>query len=376
MCRMLLLITTLITGVQAAHADVRIGILTPLTGAGSRYGQEQRVAIDMFLEKYGDLGGAAGKLVPMIYDTRWSGTEAISLARKLIDSDKVAVIIGPMSSSESEVALPVANRMETPIITPTAAKPGIATANRPWAFGFATTADKLDGSLVKAWLDKHPLPNKNVVIFVDAKDAVSNSECTRVFPAALEKLGVKILDAITFQTGDIDFSAQVTKASGLNPDGVVLCGLYTESAHVVKEMRRQGMTQPIVAGIAVMSDRFNALAGGDANGIMSVTDFFAGDQDPTIAAWAREYETRFQNPPTNVGALTYDTLYLTAECIRQRGVAGNDLAADRTAIRDCWAQLKDAKAPLTGANSVNPEGYAVRKPTIVVIDGGKMVAVH
>ena len=69
------------------------------------------------------------------------------MTRKLIDSDQVAVIVGPMSSSESEVALPVANRMETPIITPTAAKPGIATANRPWAFGFATTADKLDGSL-------------------------------------------------------------------------------------------------------------------------------------------------------------------------------------------------------------------------------------
>jgi branched-chain amino acid transport system substrate-binding protein len=107
-----------------------------------------------------------------------------------------------------------------------------------------------------------------------------------------------------------------------------------------------------------------------------VTDFFAGNQDPTIAAWALEYETRFKNPPTNVGALTYDTLYLTRECIRQRGVAGDDLAADRSAIRDCWAQLKDANAPLTGANTVNPEGYAVRKPTIVVIDGGKMVAMH
>ena len=310
--------------------------------------------------------------MPIIYDTRWSGTEAISVTRKLIDSDQVAVIVGPMSSSESEVALPVANRMETPIITPTAAKPGIATANRPWAFGFATTADKLDGSLVKAWLDKHP-SIKSVVILVDAKDAVSNSECTRVFPPALEKLGVKILDTITFQTGDIDFSAQVTKASGLNPDGVVLCGLYTESAHVVKEIRRQGMKQPIVAGIAVMSDRFNALAGADANGIMSVTDFFAGDQDPTIAAWAKEYEARFKNPPTNVGALTYDTLFLTRECIRQRGVAGHDLAADRTAIRDCWAQLKDAKAPLTGANTVNADGYAVRKATIVTIEGGKMV---
>ena len=124
MYRMLLLITTLILSAHAAYADVSFGILMPLTGAGSRYGQEQRVAVDMFLEKYSDLGGASGRLVPIIYDTRWSGAEAISVARKLIDSDKVAVIVGPMSSSESEVALPVANRMETPIITPTAAKPG------------------------------------------------------------------------------------------------------------------------------------------------------------------------------------------------------------------------------------------------------------
>jgi branched-chain amino acid transport system substrate-binding protein len=375
MYRILLLITALMMSLHAAYADVTFGILMPLTGAGSRYGQEQRIAVDMFLEKYSDLGGASGKLVPVIYDTRWNGTEAISVTRKLIDSDKVAVIVGPMSSSESEVALPVANRMETPIITPTAAKPGIATANRPWAFGFATTADKLDGSLVQAWLGKHP-SIKTVVVLVDAKDAVSNSECTRVIPPALEKLGVKVLDTISFQTGDIDFSAQVTKASGLKPDGVVLCGLYTESAHVVKEIRRQGMAQPIVAGIAVMSDRFNSLAGTDANGIMSVTDFFAGDQNPTITAWSKEYEARFKSPPTNVGALTYDTLYLTRECIRQRGVAGKDLNADRAAIRDCWAQLKNAEAPLTGANTINADGYAVRNATIVTIQGGKMVATH
>ena len=60
MYRMLVLIATLVLSVQAAYADVKIGILMPLTGAGSRYGQEQKVAVDMFLEKYSDLGGAAG----------------------------------------------------------------------------------------------------------------------------------------------------------------------------------------------------------------------------------------------------------------------------------------------------------------------------
>jgi branched-chain amino acid transport system substrate-binding protein len=376
MYRMLLLIGALIGSVQAASADVRIGILVPLTGAGSRYGQEQRVAVDMFLEKYSDLGGAAGKLVPIIYDTRWSGTEAISLTRKLIDTDQVAVIVGPMSSGESEVALPVANRMETPIITPTAAKPGIAAANRPWAFRNSNTSDKLDGALLAAWLAKQPKPIKSVVIFVDTKDGVSNSDGTVVFPAALKKLGIAVLDTISFQTGDIDFSAQVTKAKALQPDGVVLTGLYSESAHVVREMRRQGMTQPIVAGIAVMDPRFNELAGADANGIMSVTDFFAGDQNPTIAAWAQEFEKRYHKQPSNVAALMYDTLYLTRECIRQHGVAGKDPTADRTAIRDCWAHMKGAEAPLTGATTINADGETIRKPTILLIEAGRMTAVH
>ena len=219
MYRMLLLIGTLTVSVHAAAADVRVGILLPLSGAGSRYGQEQRVAAEMFLEKYSDLGGAAGKLVPIIYDTRWSGTEAISLTRKLIDSDQVAVIVGPMSSGESEVAFPVANRLETPIITPTAAKPGIAAANRPWAFRNANTSDKLDGALLAAWLAKQPAPIKSVVIFVDTKDGVSNSDGTVVFPAALKKLGITVLDTISFQTGDIDFSAQVTKAKACSRTG-------------------------------------------------------------------------------------------------------------------------------------------------------------
>ena len=376
MYRILLLIGTLIVSVQAASADVRVGILVPLTGAGSRYGQEQRVAVDMFLEKYSDLGGAAGKLVPIIYDTRWSGTEAISLTRKLIDSDQVAVIVGPMSSGESEVAFPVANRMQTPIITPTAAKPGIAAANRPWAFRNSNTSDKLDRALLAAWLAKQPKPIKSVVIFVDTKDGVSNSDGAAVFPAALKKLGITVLDTISFQTGDIDFSAQVTKAKALQPDGIVLTGLYSESAHVVREMRRQGMTQPIVAEIAVMDPRFNELAGADANGIMGVTDFFAGDQNPTIAAWAQEFEKRYHKQPSNVAALMYDTLYLTRECIRQRGVAGKDLTADRTAIRDCWAQMKGAEAPLTGATTINADGETIRKPTILLIEAGRMTSVH
>ena len=55
----------------------------------------------MFLEKYADLGGKAGKMKLVIYDTRGENTDAINLTRKLIDSDQVVAIVGPQFSAEA-----------------------------------------------------------------------------------------------------------------------------------------------------------------------------------------------------------------------------------------------------------------------------------
>src|SRR4051812_16911467 len=69
-----------------ALSDVSLGVLIPLTGPGSGFGQQMRTAIDMFSEKYLDLGGKAGKLKLEVGDTRGNVPEAINLTRKLIDS--------------------------------------------------------------------------------------------------------------------------------------------------------------------------------------------------------------------------------------------------------------------------------------------------
>ena len=123
-----------------AAAQAKIGVLMPLSGKGASYGAHQQVAVKMFQDK----GGA---LTLVVYDTRGENTDAINLTRKLIGSDHVVAIVGPLFSGESEVTFPVAVQGKTPIITPTSAKPGIAAANRPWAFRNALTSDKLDGAL-------------------------------------------------------------------------------------------------------------------------------------------------------------------------------------------------------------------------------------
>ena len=96
-----------------AYADVSVGVLMPTSGFAAGFGKEEEGSIALFLKKYGDDLGAAGKLKLIIYDTRGEPAQAISLTKKLIDTDKVAVIIGPYLSGESEAAFPVANRAKT-----------------------------------------------------------------------------------------------------------------------------------------------------------------------------------------------------------------------------------------------------------------------
>ena len=71
--------STLIAAVVPVKADVAIGILIPSSGKGASYGQQQQNAINMFLEKYADIGGKAGKMKLVIYDTRGENTDAINL---------------------------------------------------------------------------------------------------------------------------------------------------------------------------------------------------------------------------------------------------------------------------------------------------------
>jgi branched-chain amino acid transport system substrate-binding protein len=366
-------IALLLAGSVSAVADVSIGILTPSSGKGASYGQQQQNAISMFMEKYADIGGKAGKLKLVIYDTRGENTEAINLSRKLMDSDQVAAIVGPQFSAEAEVAFPLALRGETMMITPMAAKAGIASANRPWAFRFALTTENVYRPLLDAWLKKQATPIKTVVILMDAKDAVSSFDGKTVFPALLKEKGVTVLDTVSFQTGDIDYSAQVTRAKALNADGIVVSALYNEAAHVVAELRKQGMAQPIVAGVGINDPRFIQIGGAATEGVMTGSDFFADNPKPAVAAWVKEYEERFKQKPSNAAGQMYDTLYLMRECIKSTGVTGSELKSDRVKLRDCWANMKDMEAPLMGATSIDKNGDGTRIPTVLTVKGTAFV---
>jgi branched-chain amino acid transport system substrate-binding protein len=362
--------------VTPAVAEIKIGVLLPTSGKASQYGITQEVGMRMAeaeLEKL-KIKGEAVKLV--VYDTRGDNAEAINLTRKLIHTDKVLAILGPFFSAECEVAFPIAAQGKTTIVTASAAKPGIAAKNRPWAFRMALTSDKLNGPLIDKWQAAHKGQIKKVVILTDTKDAFTKADGTQVFPAVLKEKGIEVVDNISFQTGDIDFSAQVTKVKGLNADGIVVAGLYNEGGNVVREIRKQGLAQPIIGALGMSEAKFIEIAGPAGEGVMVVNPFWADNPEPKVAAWVAEYK-KSGKTPNNAATLIYDSLHITKQCIEKSGVTNkpDDLAKDRERIKECWSGVKDTPG-ITGSITINADGDAVLEPFVLLVKGGKFQLVR
>lgn len=359
-----------------ALAEIKIGVLLPLSGKGASYGQHQEIATKMALEELERLGGIKGeKVSAVIYDTRGENTDAISLTRKLIHTDKVLAIVGPFFSGECEVAFPVAVQGKTPIITASAAKPGIAAKNRPWAFRNALTSDRMNNELVDQWLKEHN-GIKSVVVMTDIKDAFTKIDGSAIFPSVLKARDVAVLDNISFQTGDIDFAAQVTKIAQMKPDGIVIAGLYNEGGNIVREIRKQGLKQPIIGALGMSETRFLTIAGPASEGTLGVMPFWPDNPDPRVSAWVKEYSKRANTTPNNTDALIYDTMMMMKMCVEKHGVTNkpDDLAADRDKIRQCFDGIQDY-AGIAGKTMFSDDGDAELEPVVLRATGGRWTSV-
>ena len=125
----------------AFAADVTVGVLAPLTGRFASYGLQFNGAIKQFEDSGHAALSGGNRMKLVLYDTRGDLTEAINSTRRLVSSENAVTIVGPLLSGEAEVAFPVAGQGKTPIISPSSAKPGVAAANRPYGFQFASTSE-------------------------------------------------------------------------------------------------------------------------------------------------------------------------------------------------------------------------------------------
>jgi branched-chain amino acid transport system substrate-binding protein len=324
------------------------------------------------INKAGGIGGVP--LEVLVQDTGTEVAPAISLARRLILEDTVLAILGPCFSSEFEALAPLLDRLKTMIVSQCSAKPGISALSQ-WAFRNTLTSDKQLAPAVEIWQKRYGV--KTAAIIYDSADAVSAAEGSAVLPALFKKAGIEVKESLTYQTKDIDFSAQITKVKTLNPDGIALGACYQQAANIVREARKQGLKQPFLASACVGSPEFAKLVAKDGEGSIIGSAGWPDDPKPKTAAFLKKFMERSGGKKPNYGGMrSYDNVHIMKTAIETGGVTNDpkDLEADRDRIRQAWTKVKDFDG-ITGLTTINAERDGAGKATVLVVKDGQFVKV-
>ena len=274
--------------------------------------------------------------------------------RKLAGDHKVLAIVGPHYSSMGETTFPLGNRLRVIQIAVASSKPGLAAANRPYAFRNTLTEDKVAGGVIREFKKRYNI--KKVAIMTDIKDAVSKSVGTKVLPPAFKAQGIEVMTGdkpVTFQTNDTQFKAQITKLKAMNPDGVGMGALGPDALNIITEARRQGMKQAFMSTAPIMEGELPEKGGKAVEGtfagaywLMAVA---TGESQEFIKAYKKRWKTLYTGPytekPDYYPVNAYDAVFMIVEGIKAMCVSNKpgELQMDRDKLMYFMAALRDFK---------------------------------
>ncbi len=362
---------------RAADAEFVLGAIVPASGPFAEWGRANTVTLQMLEKQVNDAGGINGtKLRIVILDDATKPAQATNNLRKLAGDDRVLAVAGPLTSSAAEVTFPVANEMKLVSTSQASSKPGVAKLNRPWAFRNTIDEAVLGRTTVPYF--KQAFGIKNIAIIFDAKDATAATVGGKIMPMLMKENGIEVANAtdpLSFNTGDLDVSAQITKMKALNPDGVVVSADYSQAITVIREMKRQGLIKPVVGATQLISSAI--LKAAPEIPIVAPATFYAtmkGDKPERFVTTLQPLLRKTSGLPAEIEPSMYDAnIYeivgIYIEAIKKAGVTGKaeDLEADRAKIRDYMATLDGMNGfnGLGGPIGFNEDGDAIKAFYIV-----------
>ncbi|NJD62523.1 MAG: branched-chain amino acid ABC transporter substrate-binding protein [Deltaproteobacteria bacterium] len=343
---------------KAPVIDARIGVISILTGQGSGYGEAITNGFKLARDEINAKGAVRIQLV--IEDSSGKQEQALAAAQKLINSEQVAAILGPTLSTEMKVAGPEANASGVPIMGTSTTAAGITQIGK-YVFRNSLPESLAIPASVRMAVKKY---NIRKVALLYGNDDVFTKSGFDTMKKMAEDLKLSILTIETFQKGQSDYKAQLTKIKGLNPDAVFCSALYEEGAVILSQARKMGIKVPFVGGNGFNSPKVIEIAKDAAEGLVVATPWFADKNDPKVKAFVARYRKAYGKTPDQFAAQAYDALYIMAEALRKAGTS------DRAKLRDALAGIRNFDGVL-GRFSFDAERDVVMEPVVLIIKNGR-----
>ena len=345
--------------------EIKIGLITPLSGDVKTFGESVRNSFLIAVEEANARGGVVGmKITYVVQDDKNDPTEAANVANLLVNQQRVKAIVGSVTSKTTIPVSDIIQSARIPTISPTATNPKVTVADgkrKDYMFR-ACFIDPFQGT-VMAKFSRETLKGKSAAVLYDASNDYSKG-IAEIFRDTFRKQGGKVAAFESYGKDDVDFSALLTKVKASGADVLFLPDYYNKVGLIAKQVREKGLIVRLVGPDGWDSPDLVKIAGSAIEGGYFSNHYSPDDRRPEVVAWVKKYKERHGQVPDALGTLAYDATNLLLEAIRK---AGSD---DPKKIRDALASIKDFKA-VSGKSTMGRDGDMIKSAAILKIEGGR-----
>jgi branched-chain amino acid transport system substrate-binding protein len=303
----------------AATGPIKIVLQGPITGSEATFGAQMKAGAEAAVKDINASGGLLGRQIEVaIEDDKCDGTESTSVANRVAGSGAVFVA-GSFCSGASIPASAVYAESKIVQISPASTNPKF-TDQRPGPGVYRVCGrDDQQGPTAAQYILKN-YAGKNIA-FLNDKSPYGEGlaiEAQKAFEAG----GGKPVLVDSFNKGDTDFSALVSKLKQANVDLVYAGTYHTEAGNLVKQLRQQGVQAPVMAGDALVAAEFWTIAGTAGEGTLMT---FSPDpaKDPGNAEIVKKFDAAGQKAEGYV-LYTYAAIQAWADAVKTAGSTDYD----------------------------------------------------
>lgn len=347
------------SGSSDSSDTVKIGIITPTTGGVAVYGKATLNGAELAIKEANDAGGILGgkKIEAVVYDDKGDNNEAVNAYKKLVTSDKVSAIVGPVISTNTLAVAPLAEKDGIPMITPTGTADAI-TEGKDSIFRSCYT-DTQQGEIIAKYALEN-LDGKKAAILNEQTDYGQGLAST--FKEFYNENGGEIVAEKAYSTGEKDFKSALTDIKAENPDVVFLAGYYNEVALIGKQAKEIGLDAVLVGGDGwdgVLEIDAEAIEGGYFS-----NHYSPDDESEVVQNFVKEYKAAYKDEePKSFSALGYDAAKTVIEAIEKAG--STDKEAVVKAIKETDLDL------VSGSTKFDEDGNPIKPVSIIKVEDGK-----
>ena len=285
---------------------IKIGVLMPFSGTSARMGEVARMGIDLALKEINGEGGIASmggaKLEAVYADSQSDATVGVTETEKLINVEKVDMLLGSFNSAVTLPCSAVAEKNQLPWIVNSATSDAITEQGNKYTFRayyVNSTGTDQEMQMVRDLGEAQGEPIKTVAILYE--DTEGGQTWATGIREGAAKYGMDIVFDEGYPAGSTDFTTPITKVKAAEADAFLIFAYTSESILIAQAVQDMEVSAKIAVGWGgLTSPEF--FENDFAEGWISMQSWSADMNDPDCQAFVAAHEAEYGEIPEPVAA--------------------------------------------------------------------------